>query len=113
MKIKTTLPVFIAAMLALTLAECQLESAVEITKAEYVSKNSFIVYYTGDPGSSVSFTAKGKDKQYAVMSSSRITIIDTKVTCKIDGSFVSGDHITVTSYEAPGSAEFDVPDYKE
>jgi hypothetical protein len=64
MKIKTILPVFVAGMLAL--AECQLESVLKITKAEYVKENSFTVYYIGDLGSRVGFIAEGKNKQYTV-----------------------------------------------
>jgi hypothetical protein len=42
-----------------------------------------------------------------------ITLLDTEVTCVIDGQFISSDRVTVMSGELPGSAWFDVPDYGE
>jgi hypothetical protein len=113
MKIKTVLSALIAGILAIISSACQLGSDVEITKAEYTNKNSFTVYYIGKPEYSVNFNVDGKDKRYTVSSSASVTVIDTKVVCRTDGRFISGDHITVTSGELPGSAEFDVPDYSE
>jgi hypothetical protein len=113
MKMKPALPMFVASILALALAACSSEGDAAISKAEYTSENSFTVYYTGNSKYSVSFTAEGKDERYTVRSSSSFTLLGTKAVCKIDVRFISGDHITVTSYELLGSAEFDVPDYKE
>jgi hypothetical protein len=113
MEIKPALPAFVIGILALILAACPSESDAAITKAEYTSENRFTVSYTGNSKYSVSFTAEGKDERYTVRSSSSFTLLGTKAVCKIDGRFISGDHITVTSYELLGSAEFDVPDYKD
>jgi hypothetical protein len=93
--------------------DCSSEGDAAISKAEYTSENSFTVYYTGNPKYSVSFTVEGKDEQYTVIAISSFTLLGTEAVCKIGSSFISGDHITVTSNELSRSAEFDVPDYKE
>jgi hypothetical protein len=90
---------------------CQLESNPEITKAEYTNENTFTVYYIGNIGGIPSFKVEGKNKRYNIKSRMSVTLFDTKVICEIDGDFINGDHITVTSNDLPGSAEFDVPDY--
>jgi hypothetical protein len=113
MKMEPALPASVICILALALAACPLEGDAAISTAEYTSENSFTVYYTGTSRHSVSFIVKGKDERYTVRSSSSFTLLGTKAVCKIDGRFISGDHITVTSYELAGSAEFDVPDYKD
>jgi uncharacterized lipoprotein YajG len=113
MKMKTALSALLIVISALIFAACQLASDLAITKAEYTNKNTFTVYYVGNPGGSVSFNVEGKDKRYAITSHTSVTIIDTKVVCKLYDDFISGDHIIITSNDVPGSAEFDVPDYKE
>jgi hypothetical protein len=110
MKTNNILTVFVIFMAAIIFNSCQLGSDCVITKAEYVNRNAFAVYYAGNPGVSVSFKAKGKDRRYDIRSSTILSLLDTKVTCRIDGNFISGDHITVTSDNLSGSAEFDVPD---
>jgi hypothetical protein len=113
--LKTALITLAVGMAMLFLSMCRFGSDLNITKAEYVNEDTFIVYYVGDTGSRsvVDFTVEGKDKPYTIKSRSSLAILDTKVTCKLYDDFVSGDHITVTSNEVPGSAEFDVPDYQE
>jgi hypothetical protein len=112
-KVKIVLTMLTTGVLILVLTTCQLGSELEITKAEYTDENTFVVYYIGNADSIVNFNVKGKDKRYTIKSRASVTIIDTKVTCKIDDNFISGDRITVTSNEIPGSAEFDVPDYNK
>jgi hypothetical protein len=116
MKTGKVLPAFAAGIAALVLAACPFESDPVITKAEYESKNTFVVYYTGEPDFPPSFFITGKDKDYNFKSSSSSSSwfdTTTKVTCKIFDHFISGDRITVTSGALPGSGEFDVPDYQE
>jgi hypothetical protein len=101
------------ALAALVLAACQLESDLTISNAEYTDKNTFTVYYAGNPEGSVSFNAEGKDRHYTIKRYTSISILATRVTCELNGDFISGDHIIVTSDDMSGSAEFDVPDYRE
>lgn len=110
---KIVLTMLVTGVLILVFTACQLGSDPEITKAEYADKNTFVVYYIGNTGSIVNFNVKGKDKRYTIKSRASVTVIDTKITCEIDDNFISGDRVTVTSNEIPGSAEFDVPDYNK
>jgi hypothetical protein len=110
MKIKDILSVFAIVTATFVFSACPFESDLEITRAEYTSKNTFTVYYIGNMGGIPNFTVEGKDKRYNSKSSTSMTLFDTEVKCEIEGEFIKGDHITVTSNDLPGSAEFDVPD---
>jgi hypothetical protein len=113
LKLKKTLLTLAAGILISVIWACQSESNPEITRAEYITENTFAVYYVGDPGYSVDFTVDGKDNRYTVKSTLLFTLLSTKAVCEIYERFISGDHITVTSSRMLGSAEFDVPDYRE
>lgn len=109
MKPKALLPALVIGAAALLFAACPYDSKPSITKAEYVNETTFIVYYLGDVSGIPFFNVAGKEKRYDIKSCETHALLDIKATCVLDGRFQSGDHITITSDELSGSAEFDVP----
>jgi hypothetical protein len=92
MKITGALASLTVALSSLVLAACPLESDLTISNAEYTDKNTFTVYYVGNPEGSVSFNAEGKDKRYTIRRYTSISIFATRVVCELNGEFISGDH---------------------